>query len=305
MTTTAEQPRRLRLQPIAVGPLPRAVRAAGGYIGLARAKPLGTVSLAIILVLVLAAVFAEQVAPYDPLTQNYTAVLQPPSAAHPFGTDNLGRDVFSRIIFGARISLIVGLSAMLIGILGGTLLGLSSGYFGGWYELLVERVVDAWLAFPIILFALTIVAVLGAGVPQTIAAIGFVSIPGVGRVVRGATLAEKECIYILAARSCGATGQRIMLRHVLPNLAAPLIVIASLTLARAILTEASLSFLGVGVPPPDPAWGSMLSGESRTYMLAAPWLAIWPGLAISLAVMCWNMLGDALRDLLDPRLRNL
>jgi peptide/nickel transport system permease protein len=275
------------------------------YIGLARSKPLGAISLVIILILVFAAVFASQVAPYDPLTQDYSAVLQPPGIAHPFGTDNLGRDVFSRIVFGARISLIVGISAMFIGIVGGTSLGLSSGYLGGWYELLVDRIVDAWLAFPIILFALTIVAVLGAGVTQTIVAIGIVSIPGVSRVVRGATLAEKECTYVLAARSCGAAGQRIMLRHVLPNLAAPIIVIASLTLARAILTEASLSFLGVGVPPPEPAWGSMLSGESRTYMLAAPWLAVWPGIAISLAVMCWNMLGDALRDLWDPRMHNV
>lgn len=270
---------------------------------LARRQALGTVSLVMIVGMVIMALFADVLAPYDPLTQNYTDLLKPPSLAHPLGTDNFGRDLLSRIIYGARISLGVGIASVAIGTLFGTALGLLSGYVGGKLDLVVQRMIDAWLAFPTLIFALVIVAALGPGLVQTIIAVGVVSIPTTTRVVRASVLAEKPRVYIEAARALGASHMRLMWLHILPNIAAPIIVIASLTLARAVLTEASLSFLGVGIPPPDPAWGSMLSGQSRTYMVAAPWLAIWPGVAISLAVMSWNLFGDALRDVWDPRLR--
>lgn len=270
---------------------------------LAKKKPLGTVSLVTGLLVILIAVFAEWVAPYDPLEQNYNAVMQPPSWEHPFGTDNFGRDLFSRIVFGARISLEVGIAAVAIGTFFGSLLGILSGYFEGKFDLILQRVMDAWLAFPLIIFALAVLSALGPGLLQTMFAIGLVSIPSTNRIIRGSVLSEKQRIYVDAARAAGATEARIMFIHILPNIMAPIIVIASLTLARAVLTEASLSFLGVGVPPPHPAWGSMLSGHSRTYMLGAPWMAIFPGIAISLVVLSWNLLGDALRDVLDPRLR--
>jgi peptide/nickel transport system permease protein len=268
-----------------------------------RRKPLGTVSLAIIVVLALAAIFASRIAPYDPLAQQYSAVLEPPSRQHLMGTDNLGRDIFSRIIYGARISLSVGVAAVLIGTSLGTAIGLVSGFLGGGFDMGVQRVMDAWLAFPLIIFALVVMAALGPGLPQTMLAVGVVSIPTTSRVIRGSVLGEKKRVYVEAAHSIGASHTRIMLQHILPNVAAPVIVLASLTLARAVLTEATLSFLGVGIPPPYPAWGSMLSGKARDYMLSAPWMAIWPGLFISLTVLSWNLLGDAIRDLLDPRLR--
>jgi peptide/nickel transport system permease protein len=274
------------------------------WLDLIRRFPLGAVSLAVIVAMVLMAIFADLVAPYDPLTQNYTDLLKPPSLAHPLGTDNFGRDLLSRIIFGARVSLEVGIASVALGTFFGTLLGLVSGYVGGSLDLHLQRVVDAWLAIPALIFALVVVAALGPGLVQTIVAVGIVSIPTTSRIVRGSVLSEKQSVYVEAARAIGASHGRIMLQHIIPNITAPIIVIATLTLARAILTEASLSFLGVGVPPPNPAWGSMLSGQARTYMLVAPWMAIWPGVAISLAVMSWNLLGDALRDLWDPRLRS-
>jgi peptide/nickel transport system permease protein len=270
----------------------------------ARRKPVGALSLVIIVVLGLMAVFARQLAPFDPLAQQYTAVLEAPSWQHLMGTDNLGRDMLSRVIYGARISLAVGVVAVLIGTSFGTLFGMLSGFFGGTVDLIIQRTMDAWLAFPLIIFALVVLAALGSGLIQTMLAVGIVSIPSTSRVVRGSVLGEKQRVYVEAARTLGAGQARILIRHILPNIAAPIIVLASLTLARAVLTEATLSFLGVGVPPPNPAWGSMLSGKARDYMLSAPWLAIWPGLFISLTVLSWNLLGDALRDLLDPRMRN-
>jgi peptide/nickel transport system permease protein len=268
-----------------------------------RHKPAGAASLLLILVLVALAIFAGRIAPYDPLAQQYAAVLEAPSRQHIMGTDNLGRDVFSRIVYGARISLAVGLAAVLIGTSLGSAAGLVSGYVGGAFDLVVQRVMDAWLAFPLLIFALAVLAALGPGLPQTMIAVGIVGIPTTSRVVRSSVLAEKEKVYVEAARTLGASQARLMLRHILPNVSAPIIVLASLTLARAVLTEATLSFLGVGVPPPNPAWGSMLSGKARDYMLSAPWMAIWPGVFISLTVLSWNLLGDAIRDLLDPRLR--
>lgn len=275
----------------------------GRALALARRKPLGAVSLALVVAMAGLAVFADLLAPYDPLAQDFGHMLQGPSWAHPLGTDNFGRDLLSRVIHGARVSLGVGGAAVAIGTSLGAVLGLLSGYVGGKTDLLLQRVVDAWLAFPTLVFALVVIAALGPGLWQAVVAVGAVSIPTTSRIVRGSVLAEKHRAYVEAARAVGASHWRVMLRHLVPNVTAPIIVVASLNLARAILTEASLSFLGIGVPPPYPAWGSMLSGQSRTYMLVAPWMAIWPGVAISLAVMSWNLLGDALRDLWDPRLR--
>lgn len=268
---------------------------------LARRKPAGAISLAVILLMAALAVLADVISPYDPIAQDYNSVLQQPGIDHLLGTDNLGRDLLSRIIHGARISFQIGVSAVIISTVAGTALALVCGFLGGKVDLVVQRIMDAWMAFPLIIFALAVLAALGPGLVQTIAAVGLVGIPTTSRVVRGSVIAEKHNMYMEAARAIGASDLRLMTAHILPNVAAPVLVIASLTLARAILTEASLSFLGLGVPPPAPSWGSMLSGSSRTYMLAAPWMAIWPGIAISLAVLSWNLLGDALRDLWDPR----
>lgn len=271
----------------------------------ARRKPLGVAALLVIAVMVILAIFARRIAPYDPLGQNYDAVLQAPNWAHPMGTDNFGRDEFSRIVYGARISLSVGLAAMFLGTFGGVLIGVLTGYFGGWLDLVVQRLMDAWIAFPVIIFALVILVSLGQGLTQAMIAIGIVSIPATSRVVRGTVLEKKEALYVDAAKAMGASHLRLMLQHILPNVTSPIIVLATLTLGRAILAEAVLSFLGVGIPPPQPAWGSMLSGVARSYFLSAPWLAIWPGVFISITVISWNLLGDALRDILDPRLRGV
>jgi peptide/nickel transport system permease protein len=273
--------------------------------GFVRRKPLGAASLLVLIALLAIAVFARVVAPYDPLAQNYEAVLQGPSLSHLMGTDNFGRDELSRVIYGTRISLSVGVVAMLIGTGGGVLLGLLSGYFGGVFDLILQRIIDAWIAFPVIIFALVVLVSLGQGLAQVMFAIGIVGIPATSRVVRSAVLEKKESLYVSAARAMGGSHLRIMLVHILPNINSTIIVLATLTLGRAILAEAVLSFLGVGVPPPQPAWGSMLGGNARTYFLAAPWMAIWPGVFISITVISWNLLGDALRDILDPRLRSV
>lgn len=274
---------------------------AAGLLRLARKKPMGAVCLFMILIMVFMALLAEAIAPYSPVAQDYDSIMQPPSPAHFFGTDNLGRDLLSRIIFGARISLQIGIVAMAISTGVGTVVALVSGFFGGKLDLFIQRVVDAWLAFPTLIFALAVLAALGPGLTQTILAVGLAGIPSASRVIRGSVIAEKHSMYIEAARALGASHARLMVQHLLPNIAAPILVIGTLRLAAAILNEASLSFLGLGVPPPAPAWGSMLSGPSRVYMLAAPWMAVWPGVAISLAVLSWNLLGDALRDIWDPR----
>ncbi len=267
-------------------------------------RPVSLAALAIIVITILMALGADRIVSYSPLEQDFNAILKPPSTTHWFGTDNLGRDILSRILHGARITLTIGVGTLIISTVAGAALALVAGYFGGFIDALAQRIIDAWLAFPLIIFALTVLAALGPGMWQTVAAVSVVSIPTTARVVRGSVIVEKQKMYIEAARAMGASGTRVVLNHILPNVAAPVLVIASLTMARAILTEASLSFLGLGVPPPAPAWGSMLSGASRLYMLAAPWMAIWPGIAICLAVLSWNMLGDTLRDIWDPRLRS-
>jgi len=273
------------------------------FLRTARAKPLGSISAAIILLLIVAALLAPLLAPYDPYEFQPRGRLIPPGARFLFGSDTLGRDVLSRIIFGARISLFVGLVSVGLGTLGGAAIGLVSGFWEGKVDMVLQRVMDSVMAFPSIVLALALMSVLGSSINNVVLAIAIVIAPGASRIVRGAVLSVKQNTYIEAARSLGATNRRLLVRHILPNVAAPIIIIASVYLGNAIIIEASLSFLGMGTPPPEPSWGGMLSGEGRRNLEMAPWLAIFPGLAISAVVLAFNLLGDALRDVLDPRLR--
>jgi peptide/nickel transport system permease protein len=266
--------------------------------------PLGVVGAAIMAVLVFAAVFAGFITVYSPITTNSAISLVPPSDAHLFGTDAMGRDIYSRIVFGARISLAVGLGSTFLGCALGVVLGLASGYLGGWVDLVVQRIVDVLQAMPLLVLALVMAAALGPALSNTIVAIAIPLIPYAARVIRSNTLTLREQPFVEAARAVGMSEFRIAVRHVLPNTLAPLIVIATAQLGAAILTEASLSFLGLGVPEPYPSWGRMLSDSAAEYARTAPWLVIFPGVAISLAVFGTNLFGDALRDMLDPRLRN-
>jgi peptide/nickel transport system permease protein len=270
---------------------------------LVREKPLGAFGGMLVLILMLCAIFAHWIAPHPYDETNVRQRLKPPSAQFYLGTDNLGRDVFSRIIYGARISVTVGFGAVTLSILLATILGVTSGYFGGKIDVLVQRLVDAAMAFPTLVILLSIMAVLGPGLLNVILVLGIVPSANRSRVIRSATLAAKENQYVEAAQAVGASHLRIILFYILPNVMAPIIIVATNALGAVILVEATLSFLGFGVPPPYPSWGEMLSGSGRSYMYKAPWMAIWPGVAISLAVFGFNMLGDALRDLLDPRLR--
>jgi peptide/nickel transport system permease protein len=270
---------------------------------LVKEKPLGAFGGMMVLGLLLCAAFAPWFAPYPYDETNVRQRLKPPSAQFYLGTDNLGRDLFSRIVYGARVSVTVGFAAVALSVLLATTLGVLSGYFGGWVDVLVQRVVDAWMAFPPLFFVLSIMAVLGPGLLNVILALGVVTAANRSRIIRSATLAAKENQFVEAAQAVGASHLRIILLYILPNVMAPIIIIATNALGGVILAEAALSFLGLGVPPPHPSWGEMLSGSGRSYMYKAPWMAIWPGVAISLAVFGFNMLGDALRDLLDPRLR--
>jgi peptide/nickel transport system permease protein len=270
---------------------------------LVKEKPLGAFGGLLVLVLMLCALLAHWIAPYPYDETNVRQRLKPPGAQFYLGTDNLGRDVFSRIIYGARISVTVGFGAVTLSILLATILGVTSGYFGGKIDVFVQRLVDAAMAFPTLVILLSIMAVLGPGLLNVILVLGIVPSFNRSRVIRSATLAAKENQYLEAARAVGASHLRIILRYILPNVMAPIIIVGTNALGAVILVEATLSFLGFGVPPPYPSWGEMLSGSGRSYMYKAPWMAIWPGVAISLAVFGFNMLGDALRDLLDPRLR--
>ena len=268
-----------------------------------RRKPLGAVSAAMIAVIVLTAVFANVIAPYDPLDADPTIRLMRPSVAHPFGTDDIGRDVFSRISRGSRISLWVGLLAVGIGTAVGMVVGLVCGYWEGRLDMLLQRVMDAVQSIPGLVLALAIVSVLKPSTTNAMIAIAFVIIPGNSRIVRGAVMSAKQNRYVEAAHAIGCKQPRIVLTHILPNVTAPILVIASIWLGNAILIEATLSFLGVGTQPPTPSWGLMLSSTGRAFMEQAPWLAIFPGLAISLAVLAFNLFGDTLRDAWDPKLR--
>lgn len=268
-----------------------------------RSKPLGAVSAAIVILTVFAAMLAPVVAPYDPLEQEWVK-FTPPSTENLLGTDQLGRDVLSRIIYGARVSMYVGTISVLVGISAGTLVGIVSAYFGGIVDLVVQRLVDALMGFPPVILALALMAALGGSVNNVIIALVVVLLPGAIRVIRSQVLSIKELDYVLAAQAIGARPLRIMLRHILPNVLASYIVLGTITLGFAIIIEASLSFLGVGVSPDVPTWGSMLSDGANRYIRDAPWLAVFPGLAISIVVFAINFLGDALRDVLDPRLRS-
>jgi peptide/nickel transport system permease protein len=266
-------------------------------------KPLGAVSAGLIVMIVLMAIFAEVLSPYDPLATQPEIRLKAPSWEHPFGTDDIGRDVLSRVIHGARISLWVGLLAVGIGTAAGMVIGLLCGYCEGRLDLIFQRVMDAIQAIPGLVLALAIVSVLRPNTTNAMLAIAMVIIPGNSRIVRGAVMSAKQNRYVEAAQAVGCRHPRIILSHILPNVTAPILVIASIWLGNAILIEATLSFLGVGTQPPTPSWGLMLSSTGRAFMEQAPWLAIFPGLAISLAVLGFNLFGDTLRDAWDPKLR--
>jgi peptide/nickel transport system permease protein len=271
---------------------------------LMRRYPLGVAGAIIMTVFVLAAVFADVVAPLDPFTTNARASLAPPSGTFLLGADMMGRDVLSRLIHGARISLAVALGATALGSGFGAALGLSSGYIGGWFDLIVQRIAEVMQSLPLLVMALVITASLGPSLQNTIIAIAIPLIPNVARVIRSNVLSLRELPFIEAARATGMSEWRVAIFHVLPNTLAPLIVLATAQLGSTILTEASLSFLGLGVPEPWPSWGRMLSESAAEYVRTAPWLVIYPGLAISLVVFGSNLLGDALRDGLDPRQRD-
>ena len=271
---------------------------------LARRYPLGAIGAAILAVFVLAALLAGLITADDPLSTNAALSLAPPSAAHWMGSDFMGRDMYSRIVYGARISLAVGAGATLIGGLFGISIGLMSGYLGGTFDLLTQRLLDIMQSLPLLVMALMMAASLGPSLENTIIAIAIPLIPSVARVVRSSTLSLREQPFVEAARAVGMGEVRIAVRHVLPNTLAPLIVLATAQLGSAILVEASLSFLGLGIPEPYPSWGRMLSESAAEYVRTAPWLVIFPGVAISLTVFGTNLLGDALRDILDPRQRS-
>jgi len=284
-------------------------RAGAGVQGLrflsfmARRHLLGTIGLCIMLVFVLSAVFANMICRYDPLTVDSAHALARPDFRHWMGTDSFGRDVWSRIIHGARISLAVGIGSTTLGGIFGIMIGLASGYLSGWVDLVFQRITDILQALPLLVLALVMTAALGPSLPNVIIAIAIPLVPVVSRVVRANTLALREQPFVEAAKSIGMSDTRIALRHVLPNTLAPLIVLATAQLGSTILTEAALSFLGLGIPEPYPSWGRMLSESAAEYVRVAPWLVIFPGVAISLAVFGTNLFGDALRDILDPRQR--
>ena len=282
--------------------LPRTVALIGQ---LARRKPLGAIGALIVVALIFLAVFADQIAPYSYDDAIAGARMKPPSAQYWMGTDNLARDIWSRVVYGARISVTVGFATVALVVVLATAIGVSSAYIGGAFDTVVQRVVDAWMSFPALVIVLSMLAALGPGLLNLILALAILGAAGTSRVIRGATLATLQYPYVEAARALGASHLRIVVRHVLPNVMATIIILATVALGTVILAESALSFLGFGVPPPYPSWGGMLSGSGRSFMYHAPWMALCPGAAISLAVFGFNMLGDALRDLLDPRLRGL
>jgi len=268
-----------------------------------RKKPLGAAGGVIMLLIVFIAIFANILQTHDPIATNAAATLAPPSATHWLGTDHLGRDIYSRILHGARVSLLVGLGSTLVASVLGGIIGLLSGYVGGKTDLAVQRVMDILQGLPLLVLALVMAAALGPSIPNVILAISIPIMPRAARVIRSSVLSIREFQYVEAARALGLTHLRIAFRHILPNTVGPFIVLGTAQLGSAILTEAALSFLGLGVPEPYPSWGRMLSVSAAEYAQKAPWLVLFPGIAISLAVFGSNLLGDALRDTLDPRLR--
>jgi len=270
---------------------------------LAKEKPLGLIGAVIVILLLFIGIFADVLAPFGMNEVILTERLHPPSAAHWLGTDHLGRDLLSRIIYGARISMLVGVCASLIDIFCATLIGVVSGFIGGKTDLIIQRFVDAWMCFPGLIIFMTVLSITGPGLVQVILVLGISSGIKGSRVIRGAVIGIKENMYVDVARAIGAPTYQTLLRHILPNILAPIIIVFTMAMGTMIISEASLSFLGFGVPPPEPSWGGMLSGSGRRFMTRAPWMAIWPGLCLATVVFGINMLGDAMRDILDPRLK--
>lgn len=271
---------------------------------LARRKPLGAAGAAIVIIMALSALFADIIAPYDPEATSFSSMLEAPSFEYLLGTDQFGRDMLSRIIYGARTALAVGFTAAAVGGSIGLVLGVGSAFFGGRIDLIFQRIMDVFMAFPLIIMALAVVSIFGTGTQNVIIAITIPFIPRCARVVRSSALAIREIPYVDAARANGFSNARIILRHMVPNVMAPFLIMITAFVGQAILLEASLSYLGLGVQEPTPAWGLMLQGGAEEYALSAPWIAIFPGLAITLAVFGFNLFGDAVRDVLDPRLRS-
>ncbi len=270
---------------------------------LVRKQPLGAFGATVLLIMVFAAVFAPWIAPYDPTAGDPAMLYQPPSASFWLGTDAFGRDILSRLIYGARVSLVVGFGASLLGVIVGTVVGVTSGYFGRWFDSIAQRVVDAMLAFPMLLLALAMAAVLGSSVRNVIIALAMPIVPRAARIARASTLVLKASTFIEASRAIGCSNARIIVQHILPNTLAPLLVIATAYLGLAIVQEAALDYLGAGIQEPQPSWGLMMSGSATSLALTAPWIVLFPGIAISLVVLASNLLGDAIRDVLDPRLQ--
>ncbi|MEQ9643085.1 MAG: ABC transporter permease [Alphaproteobacteria bacterium] len=270
----------------------------------ARRHPLGAAGAFVVLLMIFMALFADLIAPYDPTATSFANMHEAPGAAFLLGTDQFGRDLLSRIIYGARTALFVGFVAAFAGSTIGLVLGVSSAYFGGLFDLVFQRVMDVFMAFPLIIMALAVVSILGPGTQNVIIAITLPFIPNCARVVRSSALAIREIPYVDAARAMGYSHTRIILRHMAPNVMAPYLIMLTAFVGQAILLEASLSYLGLGVQEPTPAWGLMLQGGAEEYAESAPWIAIFPGLAITLAVFAFNLFGDSVRDTLDPRLRS-
>jgi peptide/nickel transport system permease protein len=266
-------------------------------------QPLGTVGAIITLILLFTGIFARWLAPYGMNDPHPLSALQGPSFTFWLGTDNIGRDLLSRLIYGARISMIVGLVASLLSVVISVILGIFSAYVGGAFDLIIQRFVDAVLSIPSLLLLMVVISLIGTGMWQVIFCLGISNGIGGSRMIRSLVIGIKSNLYVQAAVSVGAPTWKILVQHILPNIMAPIIIIFSMTVPSVILAEAGLSFLGFGIPPPAPSWGGMLSGSARTYMFKDPWMAIWPGLALAIVVYGVNMFGDALRDLLDPRLR--
>ena len=289
----------------AVLPLPAAApsQRAGFWARLWRDKPLGAAGAVVLLVFLVCGVLADSISPYGYNEIAPIDRLKPPSWQHWFGTDNLGRDMLSRCLYGARLSVIIGCSGALLATLVSVVLGIVSGYFGGKVDMALQRVVDAWMSFPDLIVLIVVVSVLGPGMPQIIGTLGLLLGIGGSRIVRSAVVSVREHMYVHAAQSIGASSPRILWRHVLPNVMAPIIVLLTTRVGTVILAESGLAFLGLGVPPPAPTWGGLLSGSGRTYMFQGPWLVIAPGLCLTAVVYATNVFGDALRDLLDPRMR--